>query len=170
MIDYELLKLKLEDSSQYAINFYEGSQVQAGIDLSATSRDKEAGPILSDRSGAFGLPAKVSEDDLSIQLKKEVDEIYSAARQHFEKGHLNEAVSLWEKVDLLAPGYKSVREYLVEAYTFAGANLYAQKRREEALAVWNKVVRLDPNNTEVQGYIKRTKNEINKLKALSYGE
>jgi tetratricopeptide (TPR) repeat protein len=165
-IDYELLKLKFNDPNRYVENSSEYLQTQTGIDSTAMTQNSITDSMPEDDTGAFGIPATVSENDLSPQLRKEVDEIYNTARQYFENGQLNEAVSLWEQVDRSAPGYKSVREYLVKAYTFVGANLYAHKQREEALAVWNKVARLDPSNTEVLGYILRTKNEINKLRAL----
>jgi len=68
---------------------------------------------------------------ISGELLKEVETIYNTARQHFENGELSQAVSHWEKIERLAPDYKSVREYLIRAYKFIGVELYGQNRLKE---------------------------------------
>ncbi len=78
------------------------------------------------------------------------------------------AVNHWEKVERLAPNYQSVQEYLIKAYKFVGIELYGQNRLSDAIATWEKAVRLDPANDEINDYIKRTRNEISKLNELTY--
>jgi tetratricopeptide (TPR) repeat protein len=169
-LQFELLKRRINDPTSYADYSGKEDQTREGIDSAGTIPRESPESTLANAASTHTLPDRVLEQNLSSQLRKEIDAIYNAARQHLEQGQLDQAVGLWERVERSAPGYKSVREYLVKAYTFVGANLYAQKRREEALVAWNKASRLDPGNSEVLGYIQRTRNEISRLKALSYDE
>ncbi|MDD4050358.1 MAG: hypothetical protein PHR28_00485 [candidate division Zixibacteria bacterium] len=105
---------------------------------------------------------------LSHELQKEVDGAYRQAQAAFTGGDLPGAIAGWEKVERLAPGYQSVRDYLVNSYKFLGVELYGQNRLPEALDVWRKAAALAPRNAEIAAYVKRTENEIQKLKAMSY--
>jgi tetratricopeptide (TPR) repeat protein len=107
-------------------------------------------------------------EPLSAELQKEVDVIYREAQDDFAKGELQSAVELWEKVERLAPGYQSVREYLVKAYRFVGVDLYSQNKLNEAVAIWKKAVKLEPGNGEIRDFIDRTETEIRKTEELSY--
>ena len=105
---------------------------------------------------------------LSGELKGEVEEAYKEGRRLFEEGGLRDAVAQWEKVEALAPGYRSVREYLVDAYKFLGVELYTQDRLGGAVEIWKKAARLDPNSGEIANYIRRTQGEISRLEEISY--
>lgn len=114
-------------------------------------------------------PGKVAEP-LSPEMNREVAVSYVSAREAFEAGNLERAMAKWEKIERLAPDYLSTRQFLIRAYKFVGAKLYAKKRRDDAVAIWKKAARLDPDDREVQEYIKHTEVEIEKLKKLSYDE
>jgi tetratricopeptide (TPR) repeat protein len=105
---------------------------------------------------------------LSRELQKEVEAAYRLAQAAFTQGDLQGAIAGWETVERLAPGYQSVREYLVNSYKFLGVELYGQNRLPEALDIWRKAATLAPQNVEIAAYVKRTENEIQKLKAMSY--
>jgi hypothetical protein len=68
----------------------------------------------------------------------------------------------------LAPGYRSVRDYLVNAYKFLGVELYTQNHLEDAVGVWKKAAGLDPESREIANYIRRTQGEISRLQEISY--
>lgn len=107
---------------------------------------------------------------ISPRMAEEVASEYEQARRLFESGDLQSAIARWENVDRLAPDYQNVRQYLVKAYKFVGVELYGQNKLAEAIEIWSKAARLDPNNTEIKDYIKRSESEIRKLKELSYGQ
>jgi tetratricopeptide (TPR) repeat protein len=107
-------------------------------------------------------------EPLSEELLREVEQTYESGQRLFEQGHLEKAVSRWERVERLAPNYKSVREYLVNAYKFFGVELYTQNELEQAVEIWKKASALAPDNNEIVNYIQRTENEIAKLQELSY--
>ena len=105
---------------------------------------------------------------LSEELEREVDLAYKDGQRLFREGRLWDAVSSWERVEALAPDYKSVRDYLVDAYKFLGVELYTQNRLEDAVEVWKKAARLDPDSSEISSYIRRTEGEISRLEEISY--
>ena len=105
---------------------------------------------------------------LSKKLGKEIESAYQSARLAFEMGDLQSAIAEWERLEQLAPNYKSVREYLVKAFKFVGVELYGQDKLQEAVHVWRKAWLLQPSNLEIKTYIERTETEIEKLRILSY--
>jgi tetratricopeptide (TPR) repeat protein len=120
---------------------------------------------------AVVVPADEKEDTpqpLSDDLKKEVEEAYKAGQRLFKEGSLEAAVARWEQVETLAPGYMSVRQYLVDAYKFLGVELYTKNQLQEAVDVWKKAARLHPDSREIAGYIRRTEGEISRLQEISY--
>lgn len=125
--------------------------------------DEETRPVDVRRA----VPEREAEP-LSEEIAGQVDQIYKSGQRLFEEGNLQRAVERWERVERLAPGYLSVRRYLVDAYKFLGVELYTQNDLEEAVVVWKKASDLEPDNAEIAKYIKRTKAEIARLEELSY--
>ncbi len=106
---------------------------------------------------------------LSPEMAKEVEADYQTAQGLFKNGDLRQAIQYWEKVELLAPNYQSVRTYLVNAYKYVGVELYGKNELKEAIEIWKKAAKLQPGNKEIADYIRRTENEISKMQELSYG-
>ena len=112
---------------------------------------------------------EVERAQLSEELLAEVESSYLSAREAFAAGQLAGAIQSWEKVERLAPDYKSVREYLVSAYKFRGVDFYGQGDLQGAIEIWEKAIALAPDNGEIAGYLERTKTEMAKLREYSYG-
>ncbi len=109
-----------------------------------------------------------STNDLDDDLLREVKDSYEKGRNLFKDGKLEGAISQWEKVEKLAPGYLSVREYLVNAYKYLGVELYGKNRLADAVSIWKKAISLDPSNNEIGSYLRRTEAEMNRLQELTY--
>lgn len=107
---------------------------------------------------------------LSENIKNEAASLYRIAQEQFEDGDLKSAVSNWEMVENMAPDYQSVRMYLINAYKYLGVELYGNNKLYDAVKIWRKAEKLNPKNEEIVNYIKRTLNEIKKVKELTYGE
>jgi tetratricopeptide (TPR) repeat protein len=105
---------------------------------------------------------------LSESMARQVEEIYRSAQAAFEAGNLEEAIGRWERVEQLAPGYNSVRDYLVKAYKYLGVEFYGQNQLTAAIDKWRRAAELAPDNAEIKSYIKRAENEIARLRELSY--
>lgn len=116
----------------------------------------------------LSIPITKNPVSLSKKLGREVESAYQSARISFERGDLQAAVGEWERLEQLAPNYKSVQEYLVKAYKFVGVELYGQDKLQKAVDVWRKAWLLQPSNVEIKTYIERTETEIEKLRVLSY--
>lgn len=116
-------------------------------------------------ASTVAVPATLN---LSRDVLKQVQHSYEKAQSAFGRGDLSQAIVNWEEVERRAPGYQSVREYLLKAYRFVGIDLYGQDRLHEALQIWEKALKIAPDNSEITAYARRTRNEIEKLKALSY--
>ncbi|MDD3730780.1 MAG: outer membrane beta-barrel protein [candidate division Zixibacteria bacterium] len=100
-------------------------------------------------------------------LKEATENLYSQAERLYNEGKIIQALGFWEKVEKISPDYRDVRKKLVEAYKFAGIEIYNQNYQAEAIILWEKAVRLDPKNDEIIGYIRRGHGEINKLGKLT---
>jgi len=107
-------------------------------------------------------------EPLSGSMVKEIEATGKIAQEAFEKGNLERAIANWEKVERLAPDYQNVRTYLVNAYKYVGIEQYGQNQLHDAVATWEKAATLAPDNEEIADYIKRTENEIAKLRELTY--
>jgi tetratricopeptide (TPR) repeat protein len=107
---------------------------------------------------------------LSRELLREVETTYLAAMEQFKAGHLAEAIGQWERVERLAPDFKSVRMYMVNAYKFVGIEEYGKGNLQQAVEIWKKALKLEAANAEIIGYLERTRTEINKLREFSYGD
>jgi tetratricopeptide (TPR) repeat protein len=125
--------------------------------------EQQSRPAAPARPAPEPEPEPPSEDVI-----REIDGIYKRGQRLFQQGNLQAAVERWEQVERRAPGYLSVRDYLVDAYKFLGVELYTQNELDEAVEVWKKAASLAPDNVEISNYIKRTQAEIARLEELSY--
>ena len=107
---------------------------------------------------------------LSENIKNEAAFLCRTAQEQFEDGDLQSAVRNWEMVENMAPDFQSTRMYLINAYKYLGVELYGNNKLYDAVKIWRKAEKLNPNNKEIANYIKRTLNEIEKVKELTYGE
>ena len=109
------------------------------------------------------------EVELTEASRKQAEDFYRIGQEAFERGAFEDAIASWEQVELLAPNYLSVRDYLVGAYKYLGVEYYSDNNLDRALAVWRRAVELMPGNQEIASYIKRTEAEMAKVRELSYG-
>ncbi len=107
---------------------------------------------------------------LSATIRKEAEASYLAGQQAFAQGDLSGAISHWELAHRLAPDYRSVRDYLLQAYKLSGIDYYGKNRLPEAIAVWEKALRMVPGNPEISNYIARTRGEMARLAEAGYGD
>jgi len=107
---------------------------------------------------------------LEGKLKEEVEALYKSAQQSFENGQLDRAIASWERIENITPNYKSVRDYLTEAYKYVGIELYGSNELAGAIEIWEKAIELRPERTEILNYLNRAKSELTKLRQLSYDQ
>ena len=113
-------------------------------------------------------PSPAAPPKISAEMEAHVQATYGDAMKAFKDGQLDAAIRKWEDVHRLVPDYQSVREYLVRAYKFVGVELYGQDRLDDAIAVWRRAAILEPDNAVISRYMSRARNELRKLRELSY--
>lgn len=87
--------------------------------------------------------------------------------EFFTGGQFEKAISDWEVVWSKRPRFEQVDVYLVRAYQYRGMELYVQRRYKDAIAVWNEILEVDPDNEKAVRYISRIRQELEKLEELT---
>ena len=146
-----ILGLDVQDSQ-----FWKGALLGAAVALLVTNESVQKGVVKT-----------VSK--LSGKALEQVEKAYQTAKHLFEQGNLRDAISKWEEVERMAPGYKSVRDYLVNGYKFLGVELYTEGKLEQAIEVWQRAARIAPDSADIVSFIRRTQAEIARLEELSNG-
>ncbi|MBN2071084.1 MAG: PorV/PorQ family protein [Candidatus Krumholzibacteriota bacterium] len=102
--------------------------------------------------------------------KEEADNlrlIYEKGAEYFKNGKFDRAIVEWEKVWHGYPGSEQIGEYLVKAYLYRGMELYTMHDYEEALEIWGRILKVDPDNEKAIRYIRRTKEELSSLENVA---
>ncbi len=113
-------------------------------------------------------------------------ENYARGLQLFSDGSYKEALSAFETVAGSDQNYLKVQEYIartkaqmrnVTSYNqaildlyYKGIDLFVQKKYEEAIAEWKKILAIDPYNKLAMRNIKEAEDRLNKLKELGINE
>ena len=125
-------------------------------------QQKAATPAVSQPTAAAERP------ELSETARQEAEELYRVGQAAFERGEFEDAIASWERVEVIAADFQSVREYLVRAYKYLGVEHYSNNELPRALAVWRRAAELMPENEEIASYIQRAEAEMTKIRELSY--
>jgi len=99
-----------------------------------------------------GSAAPVRSED-SAPVTFEVASRYDEGMQLYRAGDLVGAMLAWEEVARSAPQYKEVVLNLVRVYRVTGLESYTEGRLREAVDLWTKAQRLDPDNVQVRRYL-----------------
>ena len=113
-------------------------------------------------------------------------ERYARALQLYSDGEYEEALAEFEAVARFDPNYLKVQEYInrvkaeltdVRTYSpeilnlyYSGIDLFVQKKYEEAINEWNKILKIDPYNKLARRNIREAKERLKKLKQLGIKE
>lgn len=114
--------------------------------------------------------AALSAESRPKPSRKELEKmrsVYERGAEHFRAGKFDMAVSEWESIWEKYPGYENLDDYLVKAYQYWGMELYTKHKYDEALEVWQRILRVDDNNEKALRYIQRTREERGRLKSLT---
>ncbi len=100
------------------------------------------------------------------------EQLRQAARAYQEgveamtQNRLEVAARLFETVHESVPRYKDIAARLRQAYLFLGMEHYTEGEPEEAIQVWTKVLEIDPQDEKALAYIRKTKQELEKIREL----
>jgi tetratricopeptide (TPR) repeat protein len=80
---------------------------------------------------------------------------FDQGMQLYRAGDLSSAMRAWEAVAHRAPHFGEVDQYLLRVYRVVGLENYTEGRLQDAIDIWNKAIRLEPDNTQVRRYLEQ---------------
>jgi tetratricopeptide (TPR) repeat protein len=108
-------------------------------------------------------PARPTADAGVLQPK------YSEGLEAFEKGDFDGAVRRLHEVWLVDPGYHNVTELLTKAYLFIGMKQYSEEDYQQAIVTWERALIVDPDNLKAKRYLRKAREEANRLSSVNDG-
>jgi len=137
------------------------------------------------------MEKQFEEEKITIKEKLSADEAfkseyYAKGLQFFSDGQYKDALASFETVSRYDANYLKVQEYIqrskaemrdVSTYNaeilniyYNGIDLFIQKKYEEAIAEWKKILKIDPYNKLAMRNIKEAEGRLRKLKELGISE
>ncbi len=101
------------------------------------------------------------------QEQKGIDEKLESGRVLFEAGELHRAAKLFEEVIASQPAHESARSMLFTCYRFMGIEYYGLSRYTDAIDVWRKALKINPQSKEIQSFITRSESEMKAMARIS---
>jgi tetratricopeptide (TPR) repeat protein len=177
---------------------FEAERERAMQELSSEFDREKAGlerRLIDDRSSyedrISDLESQFEEDKVKIKEKLVADESlkserYSKGLQLFSDGNYQEALEEFETVAKYDSDYLNVEYYIqrskaemkdVSSFSpeilnmyYTGVDLFVQKKYEEAIREWEKILEIDPYNKLAIRNIKEAEDRLKRLKELGAGE
>jgi len=137
------------------------------------------------------LEQQFEQEKSSMKEKLTADEAiksehYALGLQLFSDGRYKEALDAFETVAKIDQNYLKVQEYIARTKAqmrdvtsfnqeildlyYKGIDLFVQKKYEEAIAEWKKILAIDPYNKLAMRNIKEAEDRLSKLKELGINE
>ncbi len=91
---------------------------------------------------------------------RELAQLYRQGALAAERGQSDAALRYWELVWSSQPDYREVKDHLMREYLTRGMEAFAAGRLEEAVAQWEKALRVDPSDERAKGYLARAQKQI----------
>ncbi len=110
-------------------------------------------------------PAKEAYRNTDVYYQEKIKPLDVQALAAYQGTRYAEAIRLWEERYRLAPE-KATTDNLVRAYLADGILHYRQNRLERAIQSWERVLQLDPQQSNVKAYLTRARNKIVFLRKL----
>jgi len=100
---------------------------------------------------------------------EELAELWDRATQARAQGRWDEALRNWELVWSEDPGYRGVADLLEEEYRVHGLDAFARGRTAEAVAFWEKALRIDPTDRKTRAYLEHAQSQQSRLGEIPGG-
>jgi len=93
-------------------------------------------------------------------------DLFRRGVQAMEARRSAEAVRYWEAVWAIDPHWEHVADYLLREYLVRGLEAYSAGQIDDAVAAWEKAVRVAPNDARAQAYLARAREQKQRARAL----
>ena len=104
---------------------------------------------------------------LSREERDNLREKYEKGVEFFKSGKFDKAVEEWEPVWHRYAKFEKIEDYLVKAYQYWGMEMYTKHNYQEALDIWARILKVDPDNEKAIRYIRKTREELSGLENAS---
>jgi tetratricopeptide (TPR) repeat protein len=88
---------------------------------------------------------------------------FEQGMQMYRAGDLPSAMRAWEEVAHRAPHFGEVDQYLLRVYRVVGLENYTEGRLQEAIDIWNRAIRLEPENPQVRRYLEQANAKLQRV-------
>jgi tetratricopeptide (TPR) repeat protein len=95
-----------------------------------------------------------------------VEPFYRMGIVAWREQRADDALRFWELVWSAHPGYREVNSLLVREYLTRGIDAFAAGRLPEAIAQWEKALRVDPADARARGYLSRAQEQLARSRAI----
>jgi len=109
----------------------------------------------SSSTAANPPPPTTTRRQLSAEEKKELEGLYNRGVAASQEQRSTDAMRYFEHVYAAKPDFPGVAESLKRECLVVGMDHFASSRLDEAIAVWQRALEVDPNDEKVRGYLKR---------------
>ena len=110
-------------------------------------------------------PPPAQLEDASPAVPAFVSQRYEEGMQRYRGGDLVGAMRAWEDVSRAAPHYNEVNQNLVRVYRVTGLESYTEGHLREAVDIWEKALRLEPDNLQLARYLNQAKEKLKRTQA-----
>jgi tetratricopeptide (TPR) repeat protein len=137
------------------------------LDPQAEGLREVAAALARARTGT-AVPAAVKPErpPSSAAQDREVEDLYRGGQTAMQERRMDDALRYWELVWSMRPGYKSVDEYLKREYLMRGMESFASGKLEDAVALWQRVLAIDPKDPRAAGYIARARTQLARTREI----
>ncbi|MFI5371633.1 MAG: PorV/PorQ family protein [Candidatus Eisenbacteria bacterium] len=131
----------------------------------ALARAKQA-VAAGNASGSGDRTGSANPAPVSTLSDREVEQLYQLGLSALKTHRVDEALRYWEHVWAERPGYRQVGDFLKREYLARGMESFAAGRLEDAVAEWQKVLRIDPRDARAQGYLDRAQKQMTRSREI----
>ncbi len=103
---------------------------------------------------------------LTKEQVREIEDLYRGGLTAMTNARPDDALRYWELAWSIGPDPR-VAEALEREYQLRGIDLFASGELEEALNVWEKALRIDPEDQRTQGYIARARLQLQRTREIT---
>jgi tetratricopeptide (TPR) repeat protein len=132
---------------------------QAAAESVGTGAPEATQPVISNDPAG---PEPISESQ-----KREMAEMYGRGMAAMENGSPDQAVHFFELVWSIDPTYQQAGEYLKQYYLTQGMEAFVAGQLQAAVRNWESAVRVAPEDSKAQGYLRRAQDQLKHLERLA---
>ena len=105
-----------------------------------------------------------TETTTKTKITDELKDIYERGVSAIDGGRLGEGIGLLEQVYSTAGNYQNTVQKLTDSYFYLGMDSYSRGRLSEAISSWQRILALDPGNSQATKLIDKAQKELSGLK------